>query len=614
MAAGMKSISNTFVWILMGLLIIGLAGFGAVNFTGSVTTVAQVGNESVRVQDYARELQREQQAYLAQTGQSLPMAQMRELGMDQVVLGRLIGLAAIDNEVGELGLSVGDATVQQELLAIQAFQNLQGEFDRDTYSFQLQQVGLTEAEFEADLRAESARTLVQGAIMAGTKMPATMTDTMIDYVGARRSFTWTQVTPADIVLTQEIPSDAELRAFYDENQDRFMLPETKQITYARVTPDMLVDQVDLDETALRNLYDERLDQYQTPERRLVERLVFADEDAANSAKAQIEVGGTNFELLVQERGLDLSDVDLGDVTIGDLGAAGSDIFAAQVGDIVGPLPTDLGAALFRVNGRLEARVTTFEQAREELREELAAERARRIIEAQAESIDDLLAGGATLEELDQETDLALGKIDWTADSTDGIAAYDAFRNAAQAVTESDFPAVEFLEDGGLFALRLDAVLPPRPEPFEDAQPAVLAAVQAERLSNALQAEADRILTELATTDDFATTGLPVQTETGLTRTAFIDNTPADLMTQVFEMETGDLRVVQGAEQVLIVRLDDVLPPDDTQELTRLSEALQSEVDQALSQALFEAFARDAQLRARPMVDEQALNAVAASFQ
>jgi len=613
MAAGMKSISRTFVWILMGMLIVGLAGFGAVNFSGSVGNVAVVGNHGVDVQDYARELQREQRAYQAQTGQSLPMAQMRELGLDRAVLGRLISLASLDNAVDELGVSVGDENVAREIANVEAFQNIQGAFDRETYRFQLEQIGVNEAEFEADLRAEAARTLVQGAVISGVQMPDALTRTLTDFIGARRSFTWAQLTDADIALTQVIPGDAELRTYYDENADRFMLPETKQITYALVTPDMLIDQVELDETALRELYDQRAEQYSTPERRLVERLVFADRDAAAAAMAQIEVGGTTFEQLVTERGLNLADVDLGDVTVTDLGTAGETVFAAETGKVLGPLDSDLGSALFRVNGKLAARTTSFEDAQAELREELAAERARRLIETQSENIDDLLAGGATLEELTQETDLELGTIGWTADSDGAVAAYAAFRSAAEAVTASDFPTVEFLEDGGLFALRLDEVLPPRPEPFEDAKDKVLAALQQQRLNEALRAEADRLVTDLAASGDFAATGLSVKVENGLTRTAFIDGTPADFMTQVFSMEKGELRIVAGSGRVIIVRLDDILPPDQTEELDRMTQALQVQIDQALAQALFAAYARDAQLRAEPRVDEQALNAVAASF-
>lgn len=614
MAAGVKSLSKTFVWILMGMLIVGLAGFGAVNFSGSVTSVAHVGNQTVSIDAYARELQQEQRAFQAQTGQTLQMAQMRELGLDQAVLGRLVALAAIDNEVEQLGLSIGDENLQREVVEIDAFHDINGEFDRETYRFALEQAGLSEAEFEADLRAEAARTLVQGAIMAGVQMPLTLTETLTGYIAARRSFTWVQLTPADLETAVPAPDEDTLRSFYDANTDMFMLPETKQITIASVTPDMLVDEIDLEESALRDLYEQRADEYRTPERRLVERLVFADEASAADAKAQLEVNGTTFELLVQDRGLQLSDIDLGDLTRADLGDAAEQVFAAPVGSVVGPLPSDLGPALFRINGRLEARETRFEDAEPELRDELASDRARRLIEAQAENIDDLLAGGATLEELAKETDMELTRIDWTADLSEGIAAYDTFRSVAEAVAEGDFPEVEFLEDGGLFALRLDGTLPERPQPYADARPRVEQAWLRAQTESGLRNQAETLLADLESTSDFAATGLQVNTESGLTRTAFLEGAPADMMAQVFEMEPGDLRILSGDDNVVILRLDEILPPEESEDLTRLNQALSNEMNQALSQALFNAFAQDAQIRARPQVDQNALNAVAASFQ
>ncbi|MEP1327875.1 SurA N-terminal domain-containing protein [Pseudophaeobacter sp.] len=613
MATGVKQLSKTFVWILMGLLIVGLAGFGAVNFSGSVTSVAQVGDQEVSVEAYMRELQREQRALQAQSGQTMTIAQMSAFGMDRAVLGRLISLAAIDNEVKTLGLSIGDENLLNELREIPAFQDTSGNFDRQAYTFALQNAGFNETEFEADLRRESARTLVQGAIVVGAEMPDVLTKTLTSYIGARRSFSYVQISGDQFALTQEVPDDAALKGFYDANADQFTLPETKRITYARLSPDMLLDSVEVDEDALRALFDERSDQYQVPERRLVERLVFADDEAAASAKAQLDVGGTTFEVLVQDRGLALQDIDMGDVTMGDLGAAADAVFAAEIGTVVGPLPSDLGAALYRVNGQLEARETSYDDAKAELRDEIAADRARRVIEQESEEINDLLAGGATLEELADEGDMQVGTLDWTGEAGDGISAYEGFRTAASTVTLEDFPTAEFLGDGSLFALRLDEILPERPEPFEAAKQSVLDAWNADRLATAVKTQAEAILAEVTTNGAFPE-GSEVKQEAGLTRTAYLDTTPADMMNQIFTMEPGATQLITGEGSTVIVRLEDILPAEENEEMTLLAEALDAQLDQALSEALFEAFVSDAQLRAAPRVDQQALNAVQANYQ
>ncbi|MFV0515560.1 MAG: peptidyl-prolyl cis-trans isomerase [Jhaorihella sp.] len=613
MAARIKSFSKTFVWILLGLLIAGLAGFGALNLSGTVRTVATVGDQTVSVDQYARELQREVRAVEAQTGQPMQLSQIRDSGLDRAVLARLIALASLDNEVDRIGISVGDANLQKEIVEIPAFQGPDGKFDRDSYKFQLEQAGLNETEFETDLRAEAARTLVQGAIVAGVAMPSAMTDTLVDYVAARRSFTMAVLTAQALPGALPDPSADDLRAWYDAHPDRYVLPETKRITYALLGPEMVIDQVEPDEDAVRRLYAERSDEFDIPERRLVERLVFADETAAKDAKAQLEVGGTTFEKLVEDRGLGLADVDMGDVTADDLGAAGGPVFAAETGEVVGPLPSDLGPALFRVNGKLAARLTDFEDAAPELRDELAGERARRMIEARAENINDLLAGGATLEDLAAEAGMELGHVDWSEEASEGIAAYDAFRSAAQAVTAGDYPEAAFLEDGGLFALRLDEVLPERPQPFEDAREKVIADWTLAQTETALRKRADEVLADLEGDGDFASTGLDVRSETGLTRSAYLEDTPPDLMTQVFQMEPGELRIVAAGVQAIIVRLDEVLPPDQSAELTAMRQAIAQQMNQALGQALFDAYVYDAQTLARPMLDQQALNAVQANF-
>ena len=613
MAVRVKNLSKTFVWIIVGLLLIGLMGFGATNFSGTVRTIGSVGDQNISVDAFARELQREMRGIQAQTGQPMTIADARSYGLDQSVVARLTQLAALDHEAEQLGLSVGDENLQREIVRIPAFQGIDGKFDRETYRFALEQANLNETVFEDDLRAESARTLVQSAIVSGVAMPDTMADTLTDYIAAQRSFTWASLGEDSLSEPLPEPTEAELQAYYDENGAAFTLPETKKITYVLLTPADVLDDVALDEDAVRRLYDERISEFSQPERRLVERLVYPNEEAASNALAQIEVGGATFESLVQDRGLELDDIDMGDVIASDLGDAADEVFSADVGDVVGPLPSDLGPALFRVNGKLDARTTTFEDVEDQLRDELAGDQARRQIEARAEPIEDILAGGATLEEAAEETELTIGTLEWTPDSAEGPAAYATFNEAAANVTSEDFPQIDFLDDGGIFALRLDETLPERPEPFDSAREKVAEAWRQDALVAAMAARAEEFVATLNESGDFAETGLSFKVENGLTRTAYIDQTPADFMNQVFEMETGEYRVITGEAGVIIVRLEEVLPPADTADVRDLRQSLSTQLDQSLSQALFAAYARDAQLRARARIDQRSVEAVLGSF-
>ena len=129
----------------MGLLILGLGGFGATSLTGTVRTVGTVGDKYISVDDYARALQEELRALEAQTGQSLPFVQAQAFGIDRMVLSRLSTTRSMDAENERLGISIGDENLRQELMNIPSFQGLDGSFDRDAYSFAIDQAGMNES-------------------------------------------------------------------------------------------------------------------------------------------------------------------------------------------------------------------------------------------------------------------------------------------------------------------------------------------------------------------------------------------------------------------------------------------------------------------------------------
>ncbi len=607
------SLSKTAVWVLMGLLILGLGGFGAINLSGNLRSIGSVGDKSISVDQYARQLQQEIRAIEAQTGESLPFARAQEMGLDRAVLQRIVRNRALDHEAAEMGISIGDATLRDEIVAISAFQGIDGNFDREGYRFALQQSGMSEAAFETSIREEAARGLLQRAILGGVSMPNTYARTLVDYVAEERSFTWARLSADDLDTPVAEPTEEELQAYYDANSEDFMLPASKSITYAWLRPEDLLDEVEVPEDELRAEYDARSDEYDQPERRLVERLVFANEEAANQAAAALEVDGTTFEALVEERGLALADVDMGDVAKSDLDAAGDAVFTAESGEIVGPLPSSLGPALFRVNGILPAQNVPFEEAREVLEETLAISRATRAVEARAQEIDDRLAGGATLEDLAKETKMNLGAIDWTQESSEGIAAYGAFREAAAGLSADAFPQIDQLEDGGIFAMRLDETKPERPEPFEQARDAVQTAWRNAQIVEALTAKAESLTTELAKEGGFEAAGLEPKLGEGMTRSSYVDGTPDNFMDQVFDLDEGGVAVLPAGDHVVVLRLDAVTPAGENDETQALMDRLSQQLDQALAQGLFDIYSNAVMRDADPQIDQRAVSAVHVNF-
>lgn len=600
------------VYGLLALLIVGLAGFSAGNFGGTITRIGRVGDRPIRAEDYARALNEELQAFQARIGQPLPFAQAQALGLDRQVRERLILTAALDNEAARLGLSVGDARVAQEITAMPAFQGVSGSFDRETYRLTLERNDLTEAEFESRVRDDVARALLQGAVASGFDAPQPMVDRLLAWIAEERAFTLVALSEADLPAPLPAPDAAALRAYYDENPDAFTAPELRRITYAAALPADVAPAMAVDETALRALYDERIGEFVIPERRLVERLVFATEAEAQAARARLDAG-ESFETLVAERGLTLADTDLGDVTQAELGAAGAAVFALAEPGVVGPLPSDLGPALFRMNGVLAAQETTFDQAREALSEEARLDAARRDIAGRIEALDDLLAGGASLEDLATEAGLTLGRLDYAPGVDHPMAGYTAFREAAEAMAEGDFPELIELDDGGLVALRLDEIVPPALRPFDSVMDQVAEGARAAALTRALTARAEEAAAAIAAGAQPGAWGI-AQVVPAMTRDGFLDGAPAAVIETVFAMQPGQTRVVAEGGFVGVVRLDAVIPADPASDQGQaLAAALRAEIARALAQDAGQAFAAAKMAEAGIRLDDAAIAAVNAQF-
>ncbi|SEK75308.1 peptidyl-prolyl cis-trans isomerase D [Roseivivax marinus] len=615
MALKAKGLSKVFMWGLMGLLFLGLIGFGATSFTGSSGSVASVGDTEVEAQDYARALQNQISRIQQQNGQAVSISDLRNAGVDRQVLAQLVTETSLDWEADRIGLSVGDEVLADQLAQIGAFQGPDGQFDREAYRFALQNSGLSEGEFEEDLRAETARSLLQGGIVAGPRMPQSYVDTIVAYAAETRDVTFASLDRSD--LDQEVPepSEEDLQTYYDENIDRYTRPETKRVTYAWVTPDMLVDTVEISEDRLRAAYEERESEFNMPERRLVERLVFSSEDAAQDAAGRIEAGETDFETLVEARGLDLADTDLGVVSRDDLGDAADAVFSVGTGEVAGPAPSSLGPALFRVNAQLSAQSTSFEEAKPALRDSLVLDESRRAIQANASDFDDRLVGGATLEDLASETDMELGEVDYAGQNGDGITSYPAFGEAIASMAPGEYPEIIELGDGGVFAARVDEVLPEAPRPLDEVRDQVRTGWQRARVTELLQGRAEELADAIRGGQNFEAAGLTPSSLDAVARSTTVDGLPEGAVAEVFEMEEGDVAVLPGLGRVAIVQLDRVVDADmESDEAAAIANRLRNQAAEDIAAGLFEAFVTDIQSRAGVQVDEQALNAVATQLQ
>lgn len=588
-----KKRNNTIVWALMGLLIISLTGFGVQSVgSGGRQAVATVGDQKVTVDTYVRALNTQLRALSQQIGTNVSFEQARIFGIDRQVLEAVLATAALDAENARLGLSVGDTHVRDALLGTEAFQDLSGNFDQTTYEFALSEANLKPGEYDEILRNDTARTLLQAAVGGGIDAGKAYPLAIMSYVGETRDFEWAFLDAAYLLDPLGAPSDQDLMDHYNANPASYTTPEARQITYAWITPEMMIPNIEVDADALRALYDAETARFNQPDRRIVERVVFPDIAAAQAALDAISSGEKTFEQVVEERGLALADVDLGEVEESDLSdAAGAAIFLMNEPGLAGPLDSTFGPALFRVNAILDAQSTSFEEAREELKIELVADRARRRIDDLINTLDDLLAGGATLEDIAAETPLVLETIAFSEGDEAGIAANEEFREVAAAAREDDFPEVHTFESGGIFSLRLDTITPAKLRPFEDVQTDVAKDWKVAETTRRILAYAEGLTAELDSGKSLGELGIAASRENGLRRDAFVDGAPGDMVTKLFALRENGSIISEEDGTIVIARLKGIHAYDSTttQNATLLDDVA-ARYAQQLGGELFDAFA------------------------
>jgi peptidyl-prolyl cis-trans isomerase D len=597
--------------VLLAMIVGGLGGYGVTNFGGGVTKIGSVGDREITVNEYARSMRAEANQLSKQFGAQLTMEQVRAFGLDQQVLQSLVSGAALDNEADRIGLSVGNDVLKSQLSTNQAFQGVTGSFDAQTYRDVLQRNNLTESEYEKGLRSDMARSLLQGAVTGGVVTPKPLTDAIFAWAGEKRGFTLLRLTEAGLPAPLPAPTDADIKAWYDAHLTDYTRPEAKRITYAALLPKDIAGKITISDDDLKKAYEAKKDEYVVPEKRLVERLAFATEEEAKAAKDRLDKGEATFEGLVADRKLQLTDVDIGDVSKAELGAAGDAVFGLAEPGVVGPLPSALGPALFRMNGILAAQEKTFDQAKAELLTAAQDTAARKEISAKSEAIDDALAGGATLQDLAKEQGMVLVTTDYApaADDNDPLTQDAAVQAAADKLAEGDFAETVATADGGIVALQMDEMVPAAPRPLDKVKDKVAAAVRADALAKALAARGDAVLAAVKGGASLASQGI-AERSAPIDRQGTVEGAPPALVETLFKLAPGEVQLVQDKDFAALIQLNDVVPADPAgQDGKALQEAIEINAAKAISADILALYTQSLTTEAGMTLDQSAINAV-----
>ena len=380
--------------------------FAAADLQGSATfggvaggnRVAVVGDEKIgtaELEQAARNALRQAQA---QNPTLTIEGFVAQGGLDQV-LDSLITRSAIRQFAERYGLRAGDNLVNSEIRRIPAFRGPAGEFSEDAYRQALAQVGLTDAAFRADARAGLLAQQLFAAASFGARMPDPLVRRYAALLGERRRGSIALLDSSEFAPKGD-PDAATLNAFYRGNRANYIRPERRVLRYAVFGADAVAARAEPTEAELRARYRQEAARFAAAERRAIRQVIVPTEAAARSLRQRIQAGAS-IEAVAREAGLEpqttqLLEFDaLRDQTSAAVARA---VFAASQGEIAEPARSGLGYHVARVEAVARRDARSFAEARDELAEEVGAEKRRQALNEFATEIDDRLQDGASLAE------------------------------------------------------------------------------------------------------------------------------------------------------------------------------------------------------------------------
>jgi peptidyl-prolyl cis-trans isomerase D len=409
-------------YLVLGALAIVFAAWGAygivnLNFGGS-NYAAEANGSKISLEDARNAWLRQQSQWQQRLGGAELPAPLRTQLQNQVLEG-LIRNALLTERTQDLGYRVSHDELRQAIQNEPAFQ-VDGQYSPDAAKAALAQAGLSLDTFEQELRTDVQRMQLEGGIRASGFLTPTELRRLTDLEDEEREVRYF-VLPEEQFKKNVKVDDAAVQAYYQAHLQQYMTPESAHLQYAELSVGALAAQQTVSDEDLHKAYDKAKGQLGLPEKRHAQHiLITGKDDAAALAQAQQVLAqakaGKDFGELAKQYSQDAGSAKNG----GDLGFAersayvkpfADALFAMKPGEITGPVKTQFGYHIIKLDEIQPSTVKSFEQARPELESQLRRNLATdRLGEIQEQLQTKLGDPGADLHALAQEYHLQEGDL------------------------------------------------------------------------------------------------------------------------------------------------------------------------------------------------------------
>lgn len=578
--------------ILFALLIISFGVFWNVSdvYRGyGRGSIASVGEEEVTVSQFQRAFQNEMKTLQRDGDSRITNEQALLFGVDRQVLDQLVAQAAVKQHAERLGLDLSTEALVEGVRTDPNFAGPDGKFSRIGFDNLLSAMGLSEAGFFAVRREDEIRRQVLDTIRSTIVAPAPLVRDLSAWREETRTLEHVQIDPAKVTVAE--PDDAKLRETYEANKSRFMTPEYRKLAVLFLAADDLKKEIELTDEEVRASYTETKSSYDKAERRRIQQIAFKDKAQAEAARKELVEGKKNFMDVAKEVGAKETDVNLGMLEKSQLidPAIAEAAFAIERDKLSEVIEGRFTPVLIRVIEISPGKESTFEEAKDKVRDRLALKRATDLLQERIDIVEEGRNAGKTLQEIGAEQKLrfveadAVDRENKTPEKKTGIdqpnaelVLTEAFRSQPGLANDP----VELASDAFAW-FDVVSVAEPKQRPFEEVKDEVKSFYVDTERSRLLNEMAEKLVDRIKAGEDMAKiaeeAGGKVELSESIKRQMSPPGLTADAVKFAFTLPKGGAGSAETSDRAsrVVFKVKDIIPASEPSK--EQSDKLASEV-------------------------------------
>jgi len=418
------------VQVIMALAILPFLFWGVESYRdkGDDGFVAIVAGDKVSRREYEQALRDHHERMRAMLGANFDSSMLDNFEVKNSVLERLVQQRLLQSEAEKNGFVVLDSQLIKTLREVQAFQK-DGKFSKQQYEELLRAQGLTPAIFESRVRKELMLQQLMDGYSEHAFAPSAVAK-KVSYLSEVQREINRSVIKAEQFVSEMQPSETEIQAYYDKNQEKFRLLERARVEYVVLSLANVAKKEIISDEAIEAYFAEHQNDFSQPEERKASHILIsvaadaseetkgAAREKAQKASDRVKQNPEQFAEIAKETSDDPGSASRG----GDLGFFGrgvmvksfeDKIFSMQLNEISDIVETDFGFHIIQLTDIKSEKKPDLKEVREQIEQQLKTQAASKIFGEFSEDFSNMVyEQNENLQSVADKFGLTIEKSDW----------------------------------------------------------------------------------------------------------------------------------------------------------------------------------------------------------